>query len=540
MNPLLAISNLRIEVANRDGNPRLPLVEDLSFSIKPGEFVALVGESGSGKTMAARSILDLLPPGVARTNGSIKLEERELTELPPRKLRDIRGGMVGMVFQEPMVSLNPALTIRRQLEEGLKLHTKLSSKVIQASCIAMLRRVQIPDPERCLASYPHEFSGGMRQRIMLASVMLLKPKLLIADEPTTALDTLSQREVMELMVELARDNGVAVLLITHDLGLVARYAARVLVLEKGVMVESGETRQVLGQPAHPYTRKLVDSLPRRPETRVLAPSDAPVILSIEKACIDYEGRSGLLWRAPSKRVVHHVDMTVRAGEIVALVGGSGSGKTTLGRAVLALRPLSDGTICFDGTDISQMSRKQNRDFRRAVQLVFQDPFSSLDPRIRVGSIVGAALRHVPGLSSWERRSRIEATLAEVGLGGFADRFAHQMSGGQRQRVSIARAIASRPRLVVADEPVSALDVTIQRQVLNLLQTLQSQYGFACLFITHDLGVVEEVADRVCVMSQGSIVETGTTNTVFDDPQHDYTRALLAATPSRLAAAISAE
>jgi peptide/nickel transport system ATP-binding protein len=540
MTPLLAISNLRIEAANRDGKPHLPLVENLSFSIKPGEFVALVGESGSGKTMAARSILDLLPPGVLRAHGSIKLEGRELTGLPPQKLRDIRGGVVGMVFQEPMASLNPALTICRQLEEGLKLHTKLSREEIHARCVEMLRRVQIPGPERCLAAYPHEFSGGMRQRIMLASVMLLKPKLLIADEPTTALDTLSQREVMELMVELARDNGVAVLLITHDLGLVARYAARVLVLEKGVVVESGVTRQVLGQPAHPYTRKLVDSLPRRPDARAITQSDAPVILSIEKACIDYEGRSGLLWRAPSKRVVHHVDLKVRAGEIVALVGGSGSGKTTLGRAVLGLRPLSDGKIYFDGADILQMSRWQLQGFRRAVQLVFQDPFSSLDPRIRVGSIVGAALRHVPGLNSTERRSRIEATLAEVGLAGFADRYPHQMSGGQRQRISIARAIASRPRLVVADEPVSALDVTIQRQVLNLLQTLQSQYGFACLFITHDLGVVEEVADRVCVMSQGSIVETGPTNTIFDDPQHDYTRALLAATPSRLAAAMSVE
>jgi len=540
MTPLLAVSNLRIEAMTHDGSQRPPLVENLSFSIRPGEFVALVGESGSGKTMAARSILDLLPPGVGRTSGSIRLEGRELTKLPPRKLRDIRGSVVGMVFQEPMVSLNPALSIRRQLAEGLRLHTKLSNREIHARCIEMLRRVQIPDPERCLAFYPHEFSGGMRQRIMLASVMLLKPKLLIADEPTTALDTLSQREVMELMVELARDNGVAVLLITHDLGLVARYAARVLVLEKGVLVESGVTRQVLGAPAHPYTRKLVDSLPRRPDVRPVTASDAPVILSIEKACIDYEGRSGLLWWGPSKRVVHHVDLKVRASEIVALVGGSGSGKTTLGRAVLGLRPLSAGKICFDGADIFKMSRKELHSYRRAVQLVFQDPFSSLDPRIRVGDIVGAALRHIPGIKNRERHARVETALADVGLAGFAERYPHQMSGGQRQRISIARAIASRPRLVVADEPVSALDVTIQRQVLNLLQTLQSQYGFACLFITHDLAVVEEVADRVCVMSNGEIVETGPTNKIFDDPQHDYTRALLAATPSRLAAAMSVE
>jgi peptide/nickel transport system ATP-binding protein len=537
---LLVVNGLRVEALGREAATRPPLLEGLSFDIKPGEFVALVGESGSGKTMAARAILDLLPPGVARVTGSITLEGRELTALSPGKLRRIRGGVVGMVFQEPMVSLNPALTIRKQLAEGLKLHTSLSDAEIHARCVAMLKRVQIADPERCLASYPHEFSGGMRQRIMLASVMLLKPKLLIADEPTTALDTLSQREVMELMVELARDNGVAVMLITHDLGLVARYAARVIVLEKGVLVEKGVTRQVLGAPAHPYTKKLVDSLPRRPDVRPDTRSDAPVILSIEGACVDYAGRSGLLWAGPSRRVVHHVDLTVRQGEIVALVGGSGSGKTTLGRAVMGLRPLSEGRICFDGADIAKMSRRALYDYRRAAQLVFQDPFSALDPRMRVGDIVGATLRHAAGLSRIQKQGRIEQTLAEVGLEGFAQRFPHQMSGGQRQRISIARAIASRPRLVVADEPVSALDVTIQRQVLTLLQRLQAQYGFACLFITHDLGVVEEVADRVCVLSGGAIVETGHTNSVFDDPQHDYTKALLAATPSRLAAAMSIE
>jgi peptide/nickel transport system ATP-binding protein len=535
---LLRVAGLRVEATGFEARMRPPLLEGLSFDIRPGEFVALVGESGSGKTMAARSVLNLLPPGVVRTAGSIHLGDVDLTAISARKMRGIRGREVGMVFQEPMASLNPALTIRRQLAEGLRLHTKLGPAEVRRRCIEMLRRVQIADPEGCLSSYPHEFSGGMRQRIMLASVMLLKPKLLIADEPTTALDTLSQREVMELMVELARDNNVAVMLITHDLGLVARYADKVLVLEKGTLVESGPTRQVLTAPSHPYTQRLVDSLPRRPEIRPNTLSEAPVVLSLTDVCVAYAGRAGFFRAGKKKQVVNDVSLDVRAGEIVALVGASGSGKTTLGRAVMGLRPLSKGKIRFESIDIHAMGNTQTYAFRRAAQLVFQDPFSSLNPRIRIGDIVGATLRHLPELSAAERRDKVEAVLAEVGLAGFAYRYPHQMSGGQRQRVSIARAIVSRPRLVVADEPVSALDVTIQRQVLALFQTLQSQYGFACLFITHDLGVVEEVADRVCVMSAGKIVEAGRTNDVFDNPQSGYTRALLAATPSRLVAQIA--
>jgi peptide/nickel transport system ATP-binding protein len=534
--PLLSVENLRIETTARGGAGR-PLLADLTFDVQPSEFVAIVGESGSGKTLAARSILGLLPPGVRRAGGRIRLEGRNLTDLGPDALRAIRGRDVGMVFQEPMVSLNPALTIGRQLAEGLELHERLPDSEVRARCVEMLRRVQISDPERCLAAYPHEFSGGMRQRIMLASVLLLKPKLLIADEPTTALDTLSQREVMDLMVELAVSSRVAVLLITHDLGLVARYARRVVVLEKGVLVEAGETRQVLGDPRHPYTRRLVDSLPRRAANRRAAAEAAP-ILAVSQACIDYPGKPGLFRTGPPKRVVSGVDLQVGAGEIVAVVGASGSGKTTLGRAVLGLKPLTSGTIAFDGVDLARMTAPQSRAFRRQAQLVFQDPFSSLDPRIRVGETVGAALRHAPEIPPGERRGLVRQALADVGLEGFEDRFPHQMSGGQRQRVAIARAVVSRPRLVVADEPVSALDMTIQLQVLTLFQGLQSQYGFACLFITHDLGVVEQVADRVYVMSAGAVVESGATDAVFDRPQNDYTRALLAATPSRMATAMA--
>ena len=527
--PLLQVEGLRIETTPRRGAPRV-LLEDLSFDVAPGEFVAIVGESGSGKTMAARAILDLLAPGVRRTGGRILLEGRDLATLAPAAMRKVRGGEVGMVFQEPMVSLNPALTIGRQLAEGLELHRGLDDAEIRRLCVDMLERVKIAAPERRLAAFPHEFSGGMRQRIMLASVLLLKPKLLIADEPTTALDTLSQREVLELMTDLARDSGVATLLITHDLGLVARYAARVVVLEKGRLIEKGPTPEVLTRPAEAYTRRLLAARPRAMPEAPAAAEAAPILLSVEKACVAYPGRPGLFGPGPPRTIVHDVDLTLSFGQITALVGASGSGKSTLGRAVLGLTALDSGRIRFDGRDIARQSGAEARDFRARVQLVFQDPFSSLDPRMRIADIVAAPLRHVPGLDRAGRRARVAQVLDEVGLAGFGPRYPHQMSGGQRQRVAIARAMISRPQLIVADEPVSALDMTIQAQVLGLLQRLQADYGFACLFITHDLSVVEQVADSVAVMSEGRIVEQGRTRTVLDAPQHDYTRALLAATP----------
>jgi peptide/nickel transport system ATP-binding protein len=525
---LLEVNRLRIATAPRHGESRV-LLEDLSFDVAPKEFLAIVGESGSGKTLASRAIVDLLPPGVARVSGNISLDGRDLTRLTQPELRKVRGAQVGMVFQEPMVSLNPAITVGRQLAEGLKLHRNATSEEIRALSLAMLKRVQMRDPERCLKSYPHEFSGGMRQRIMLASILLLKPKLLIADEPTTALDTLSQREVLELMVELARDSGVATLLITHDLGLVSRYAERVVVLEQGKLVESGTTQQVLTRPAHGYTRRLIGSRPVRSSDKHRPPVDAPVILQIERACISYPGRANWLRRSIPQTIVHDVDLKLRIGQIVALVGASGSGKTTLGRAVMGLKDLSSGAIRFDGKNLSALTKQESGRYRAEAQLIFQDPFSSLDPRMRVGDIVVAPLRRLPGTAA-EHKQRAREVLTEVGLPDYQMRYPHEMSGGQRQRVAIARAIVSRPRLVVADEPVSALDMTIQAQVLKLLQRLQREYGFACLFITHDLSVVEQIADEVVVMSRGYIVEQGATDQVLYRPQHEYTRALLAATP----------
>jgi peptide/nickel transport system ATP-binding protein len=535
--PLLRFAGVRIEVTGRAGAGSPPLLDDLSFDVAPGEFVALVGESGSGKTLAARSILNLLPDGVRRVAGRIELEGRDLTQLSGPEIRKVRGAQIGMVFQEPMVSLNPAMTIGRQLAEGLQLHRQLSREEIRRQSLALLERVRMTDPVRCLAAFPHEFSGGMRQRIMLAAVLLLKPKLLIADEPTTALDTLSQREVLELMVELAHDNGAAVLLITHDLGLVARYTERAIVLEKGRLMETGSTCQILSEPQNPYTQRLVASLPRGDTAGNAVPASAPNVVEVRNVSIEYPGRSGL-WRAGTPtQVVHGVDLDVRSGEIVAIVGASGSGKTTLGRAILDLKPLAAGSIRFDGVELSQMTPVQRKQFRRAAQLVFQDPYSSLNPRLRVRDIVAATLRHAD-IDGAERAARVKAVLDEVGLSSFGDRFPHQMSGGQRQRVAIARAVVSRPRLVVADEPVSALDMTIQQQVLALFRKLQAQYGFACLFITHDLAVVRQIAARVVVMSGGVVVEEGPVHSVFNDPRHKYTRELLAATPALEAAALA--
>jgi peptide/nickel transport system ATP-binding protein len=527
--PLLQVRSLRLEAADPHAGTRV-LLHELSFEVRAGEFLAVVGESGSGKTLAARAILGLLPAGVRRTGGAIVLDGQDLAAMDARALRRVRGARIGMVFQEPMVSLNPALTVGRQLAEGLQLHSGADREEIRARCLQMLARVRIEDPERALRSYPHEFSGGMRQRIMLASALLPRPRLLIADEPTTALDTLTQREVLDLIAALAREEGIATLLITHDLGLVARYADRLVVLEKGRFIEEGITREVLKRPSHAYTRRLVDSRPPRARAAGGAPEAAPILLSLEGVCVAQGGTPGLCRRATPRPVLQDIDLTLRAGQIMALVGASGCGKSTLGRAVLGLKPLSAGRVRFEDMTVGAMSSAQLCRFRSEAQLIFQDPFSSLDPRMRIADIVTAPLRHDRALAAGARPGRVAQVLREVGLEGLGERLPHQMSGGQRQRVAIARAIVSRPRLVVADEPVSALDMTIQAQILELLLKLQAEYAFACLFITHDLAVVERIADSVVVMSAGRIVERGATGRVLTEPRHPYTRALLAATP----------
>jgi len=520
---LLSVNSLSLEVAHTG----LEVVKGISFDIAPGEIFGIVGESGSGKTLATRALISLLPPAIKVTGGSVRYKGRDVLKMKDRELRHLRGGEIGVVFQEPMTSLNPSMTIGRQLEEGLVLHTKLSPQERRDRILDMLKRVGIREPEGALAAYPHEFSGGMRQRIMLASVMLLKPALLIADEPTTALDAVIQRDVMELMVELTRAEGTAVLLISHDLPMVARYTSRIVVMEKGSIVEQGRTEDLLDAPQHDYTRKLLSSLPFRGEARSLDTSKAPMV-SARNIVVDYAGRKSLLKKAKPKRALHGISIDIHEGEVVALVGGSGSGKTTLGRTIAGLVKESEGDIRFQGR-----SRDEDwRDYRLNCQMVFQDPYSSLDPRMTILALVEEALRLVPDLDAQAKRKRALETLEEVGLNAdYASRYPHELSGGQRQRVAIARAIARRPRFLIADEPVSALDVTVRAQVLDLFSDLQKRYGFSCLFISHDLGVVEQVADRVVVMQDGRIIEEGDRDAIFDNPKQAYSRRLLSAIPA---------
>jgi peptide/nickel transport system ATP-binding protein len=524
---VLRIRDLSIRFGNTAVAPTV--VNRASLELRNGEIHGLVGESGSGKTLIARSILDLLPPGARIVDGSIVFKERELRDLPDGEIRALRGGEIGMVFQEPMMSLNPALKIGRQMAEAMRLHSSLDEAAIRSNSIDMLERVRMPDPAGCLARYPHEFSGGMRQRIMLASVLMVRPALLLADEPTTALDVLIQKEVLEIMLEVVRDLGTAVLLITHDLGLVAKYAQHVTVLEKGVVVERGTVREKLSRPEHPYTRQLLASLPRRTDESAgeRVPLVRPIV-EVRDLQVTFSKRSFLPWKTPTEvRAVDGVSFNIYPGETVAVVGESGSGKTTLGRAILRLVRKTGGKVIVDGRDTDELKGRAARALRRDMQIVFQDPYSSLDPRKRIGQIVGEGLRLIPELDNKERRARVEQILQEVGIDtGWLQRFPHELSGGQRQRIGIARAIITHPRLVVADEAVSALDLTVQAQVLKLLKKLQARFNFSYLFIAHDLGVVEQIADRILVMFRGQVVEIASRNDIFDHPRHPYTCSLL--------------
>jgi ATPase components of various ABC-type transport systems, contain duplicated ATPase len=524
---LLKVEGLTLNVVGTSHT----VVKNVSFSVFPGETVGIVGESGSGKTLVAKSIMGLEPPAIQRRSGSIRFEREDITRLSPLELRRLRGARMGMVFQEPMTSLNPSMKIGQQMEEGLALHRKdLSKEQRRDLVLDMLRRVGIREPQKAVTAYPHEFSGGMRQRIMLASVMLLKPALLVADEPTTALDAVVQRDVLDLMTSLTRAHGTAVLMISHDLAMVARYTDRIIVMCKGEIVEEGKTQDLLDRPQHQYTRKLLATMPRRLPKREISVSSPPVV-EVRDLVIEYGGSRSLFRAGDVKQVLHSVSLSVRPREVVALVGGSGSGKTTLGRTIAGLIEPSSGEIRFSGETVRRDSPNWIQ-YRLNCQMVFQDPYSSLDPRMRIAEIVGEALRLMPDMSHEERQARVQEILEEVGLGGnFAQRYPHELSGGQRQRVAIARALVRRPSFVVADEPVSALDVTVRAQVLDLFAQMQDRYGFSCLFISHDLGVVEQIADRVVVMKDGRIVEEGDRDTIFDHPQHPYTIELLSAVPS---------
>lgn len=531
--PVLSVRDLRITF----GDAATAAVDSVGFDVLPGNVTAIVGESGSGKTLVARSILRLLPPGARINAGAIRFDGQDLLQLPERQLQRIRGARIGIVSQEPLTSLNPAMRIGAQMTEGARLHRSWSDSEIRDRSVAMLERVRIHQPERCLSRYPHEFSGGMRQRIMLATVMMLQPALLIADEPTTALDPIIQSHVLELMMELAAENNAAVLMITHDLALIARYATDVVVMRRGVVVENESMAQLLRAPRETYTRELLSSASLEHEQRdgsTTTPAPVSLLVHARNISVGYAVRPGwLVGRRPKRTVLQDLDLSVGRGEVVALVGESGSGKTTFGRLLLGLLDQDCGTLEFDGERIDGSLR--SRDVRRRMQVIFQDPQSSLDPRMRIVDLVAEPLRNTD-IGADERRRRALQMLEEVGIAApFAARYPHQLSGGQRQRVGIARALVARPDFVVADEAVAALDVTIRAQILRLIDDLRARYGFAMLFITHDLSVVERLAQRVAVLHRGRIVELGPTQAVFEWPQHPYTRELLNASATLRAA-----
>ncbi len=532
--PLLSVSGLTIGFPSEPGQlvgQFRQVTQDVAITLQAGESLAVVGESGSGKTMVGRALLGLLPDRAQIVSGSILFEGREMLANTPAQWLATRGTGIGMVFQEPMVSLNPATRIGEQLTEALMRRRSMAGPAARALAIAMLERVRVRDPQGCMKRYPHEFSGGMRQRILLAAVMLLRPKLLVADEPTTALDCVVQKEVLDLMLELTREEGTALIFISHNLSLVAAYTERVLVMRRGEVVETGPVAKVLARPAHDYTLKLLEALPRRTDAHngdALAPAAHPVI-EVRDVAIDYTV-PGAWFHTKPMRAVHPSSFSVHAGETVAIVGESGSGKTSLAKAILGLAPTAQGQILLNGTPFLGAGREVLQTARRSIQIVFQDPYSSLDPRMRVSALVREGLRLDKTLSDAQRDERVATALADVGLGEFASRLVHQLSGGQRQRVAIARALASRPAVIIADEPVSALDVTVQKQILDMLVALQQRYRFACLLISHDLGVIEQIAHRVLVMFRGHVVEEGTRDAVFDNPSHPYTRRLLQAVP----------
>jgi peptide/nickel transport system ATP-binding protein len=525
--PLLEVQDLTIAFVAAAGERRV--LDGASMILERGEILGIVGESGSGKTLLARSILRLWPYGARAASGRILLEGEDLLTASEARLREVRGPRIGMVFQEPMTSLNPALRVGYQLTEGLREHTGLDAKSIRARIDSMLSKLGFVEPEACRSRYPHEFSGGMRQRLMLASVLSLEPQVLIADEPTTALDAVIARQVLETMVLATSALGTAVMLVSHDLSAVCRYAKRVIVMREGRIVESGPTERILLDPQHAYTRALLEALPKRkPRPKRLI--DHEPVASATNLRVAYAARSRWPWSKPPPVVLEGVDLTIRRGETLAVVGESGSGKTTLGRAILGLLPVSAGNMTLLGTRISGRKRVPLQ-VRRRAQLVFQDPYGALDPRMRVGDIIAEGLRHTRELGAAARTERVAKVLNEVGLASeHARRYPHELSGGQRQRVVIARALVTEPELVVADEPVSALDVTVQAQVLDLLERLQARFGFSMLFVSHDLAVVAQVADRIAIVRRGRILEWGDAERILEAPAHPYTRELWAAAP----------
>lgn len=549
---LLSVQNLSINFNTAQA------VKNISFSVEPGEMVAIVGESGSGKSITALSALQLLPKQ-ALVHGNINFEEYNLTKLSTRAITNIRGKDIAMIFQEPMTSLNPVLTCGDQVIEAIQLHQHLSTEIAREKAVQLFEKVKLPDPAGIIDRYPHELSGGQKQRVMIAMAISCNPKLLIADEPTTALDVTVQKTILELIRSLQQENNMAVILITHDLGLVADVADKIIVMYKGEIVEQGDTKNILSNPQQVYTKALLACRPslhakeeRLPlisdfmanpeqQKQALKKIDTPIIvadktvLQIENLKVYYPAKNKLFWkRSAPHKAVDNVSFTVKKGEIVGLVGESGCGKTTLGRAILQLIPATSGNIILHGKNLLHLPKNELRHLRKDVQVVFQDPYGSLNPRLTIGeAILEPMTVHSILNDRHQRKERVMELLQKVDLQpDHYDRYPHQFSGGQRQRICIARALALDPSFLIFDESVSALDVSVQAQVLNLINDLKREFHFTGIFISHDLSVVRYISDRILVMYQGKIVEEGSANAVYHSPKNDYTKKLIASIPGK--------
>ncbi|PKE31134.1 glutathione ABC transporter ATP-binding protein GsiA [Rahnella sp. AA] len=553
--PVLSVKHLTTSFRGEDD--WLPVVRDLSFDVYPGETLAIVGESGSGKSVTSLSVMRLLKAQSSQIVGEVRLNQRSLLALSDKEMRDIRGNEMAMIFQEPMTSLNPTFSIGRQIAESLKRHRGMSSSQARAETLKLLEKVRIPNAEKRFDEYPHQFSGGMRQRVMIAMALALKPKLLIADEPTTALDVTIQGQILDLIKTLQEEEGMAVLFITHDMGVVAEIADRTLVMYRGEAVESGATEDIFHRPQHPYTRALLAAVPKLGSMRgrdwplrfpqinlqtgeantplevagTVDTGQAP-LLSVKNLSARFPVYGGVFSRqVGAVHAVENISFELFQGETLSLVGESGCGKSTTGRAVTRLLKPHSGAIDFDGFDVMNLGKRDILQMRQRIQMIFQDPFASLNPRMRIGdALIEPMLQHKLHTRS-DAREKAASLMQKVGLSAdMMRRFPHEFSGGQRQRICIARALTLDPKVIVADESVSALDVSVKAQVVNLLLDLQESMNLSYLFISHDMAVVERVSHRVAVMYLGEIVEIGPRAAIFDNPQHPYTRKLMASVP----------
>ncbi|CAO1668366.1 ABC transporter ATP-binding protein [Salinicola sp. NYA28a] len=528
--PLLRIE--RLALALPDGADRLYAVDNVSYELSAGEILCVVGESGSGKSMTANAVMGLLPTGVHASRGRALFDGQDLLAMDEISHRALRGRRIGMIFQEPMTALNPLMRVGEQIAEVFEAHGLLTPRTRKEKALALLEEVRLPDPEAALRAYPFELSGGQRQRVMIAMALALEPELLIADEPTTALDVTTQAQILHLVKDLQQRHGMAVMFITHDFGVVAEIADRVCVMREGRIVEMGSASEVLDNPQHEYTRALIEAIPGDAVPPSRDEAQAKPLLSVKGLDKVYRSSGG--WFQPKREVValEGIDFTVDKGETLGVVGESGSGKSTLGRCIVGLNTPDSGEIRLNDVDLRALEGRELREHRRRIQMVFQDPYASLNPRIRVGMAIAQG-PIANGVAKAEAMKQARELLATVGLdASAAERYPHEFSGGQRQRIGIARALALNPELIVADEAVSALDVSIQAQVLKLLDTLKKEFELSLLFITHDLRVAAQICDRLIVMQKGRIVEHGSATEIFLSPQHPYTRELLAAIPGR--------